>query len=108
MPQPKTIRDIAKEDYFWSNLSDYEREDLLRRASACVMRLPVVPMPDKVKEMNSSKYLMEVNAYNMPDHSAVHGAVRGAYAELVKKAPRGKRDGMRQTGLGGWLMGSSL
>ena len=108
VPQPKTIRDIAKEDYFWSNLSDYEREDLLRRASAYVTRLPVVPMPDKVKEMNSSKYLMEVNAYNMPDHSAVHCAVRRAYAELVKKAPRGKQDGMRQTGLGGWLMGSSI
>ena len=103
VPQPKTIRDIAKEDYFWPNLSDYEREDLLRKASAYVSHLPVVPMPDKVKEINSARFLMEVNAYNLPDHSAVHGAVRRAYGDLVRKNPRGKQDGMRQTGLCGWL-----
>ena len=83
--QAKTVRDIAKEENYWSSLSKRDQEDLVHRVGLQARKEQLVPLLEKVKELSIHCTMWDVSAYDVHDHSAIRGILLLTYKDLRKK-----------------------
>ena len=83
--QAKTVRDIAKEEKYWSSLSRNDQKDLVHCVGVQARRELLVPLPEKVKDPSKPGSMWGVCAYDIHDHSAIRGILLRMYNAQQKK-----------------------